>query len=245
MPRMHAHVFMHVRESPEPFSGFGSKKWSPEGQILTFRRVIFSTPSEHSKKCFRKGQNLTIRRVVFRPSRKGLFGPSGIPQKSGPGGGPKTPTPETMVLTPKTMVLSPKPWFWAVLGVSRKSPVRLEPSARQFGQNMGFYPCFEGFDYTFPAVLTQNRGFGAQNHGFGLENHGFGACFRSQNRGPKQGFRDHVLGGSGTTFLGFPEGPQNRVQKTTFRRVVFGSKKHGFRAPFWHPKTCVEKPWFG
>jgi len=27
--------------------------------------------------------------------------------------------------------------------------------------------------------------------------------------------------------------------------VVFGSKKHGFRAPFWHPKTCVEKPWFG
>jgi len=140
MPRMHAHVFVHVRESSEPFSGFGSKKWSPEGQNLTFRRVIFSTPPEHSKKVPPEGSKFDHPEGGFLTSRRGLFRPLRDTPKSGPGGVEKTPTPETMVLTPKTMVWSPKPWFWAVLGGSQKSPVRLEPSARQFGQNIGFYP---------------------------------------------------------------------------------------------------------
>jgi len=142
MPRMHAHVFMHVRESPEPFSGFGSKKWSPEGQILTFRRVIFLTPSEHSKKVLPEGSKFDHPEGGFSTIPEGSFRSLRDTPKKWSGRGSKDPYPGNHGFDPENHGFEPKTMVLGCFGGIPKKPRAIRAFRPAIWPKHGVLPMF-------------------------------------------------------------------------------------------------------
>jgi len=143
--------------------------------------------------------------------------------------------------------------FWAVFGGPRKGLERLEPSVRQFGQNMGSYPSRIGgllhFSLRNASGNPENRVLGGPDRLFGLfrsPKHGFETGFPGPLR---RGVRNTVLGVPEPWFWGSPEGPQNGVENHpsggAFSTPFWGSQNMVFSIPktdrkkhdFWGPKT--------